>query len=1240
MALPTSYNDSGWGNNTGGDWSGNNAPTNTNASDVASSRWGSSSSSSGSSNNNKKDTGPKNSKKDASKSASSSANAKSVEDAAKAFISSPNSVNTEAVSNTAESKAIGGSENVEGQRDVMNSSESSKSNESSPDGFENNYADGADFSWVTGTVYGDDRNNKWKENVDKANAIKGYDERKLSNWTYKGDLRASDDKNASAESKEAYNKYVAPVEMEKAWNEANERNKAYGDLVSKQENLNNMRNEVKNIGAVLENTKQPEDFKIGESTAGKNKDTYNRAMYEYAQGMLNGNQVDDFGEPMPYWGNAETIDAQIEEAEEELSKEQRWFKNGHSTEAKVKEKEENLAKLKETKELLNNYLETYKDRYEADPDKGKSFVEFDKKSLNASVKEAEANYNNAIKGLQEAQKEYSMTLSKLGFDWVDYEEVVHGIEFNDDGSIKHVRATDFPKEVRNAASEAMNAEHTKYEAEKALEEARSEYSKAKHNDAKAYELAIMNAYKAGKITSFEAAVELSKVEDSQLNFMLNSNAISMDDYKPSKMESNTTSARDVWAGLKEANGKVAAVTNDPEGVARTEALNSANVTLENGTTIENFSGLVGSDGRGAYKITNPDGTADLIMVIPGNKDNLYNYEVRHVDNDGNVTITETRNSIPMTQIDKFVESTFDRIVGKDNFVPATEKTEKLPGTYGPKGEEMLSSDSLREATTNFVNPEENSAVSSIAYTYKTSLEEYAKQVEQIGVDSINNLEDYKIANDNISALTSEVTMKANEMFRDMVEDLLSKGGKLQDISKNENLKNFSNDLFALAQSIYDKTSAIEERTSTLGLNDLSVKEINKNIDVVSDKVARLAGTVGEKGSPLGSYYSPGSDLNGKSEQPTGITMSKEDVKALADYGDSIVSTKDAAIALMKSAAFNGAENTTGEKWSEAWKAEAASEGLKAKDYVAASLKGTLGITVAALGGAAMAVNPAIGTMLLLAGIKTATETGMKMGLKGTRAHSTNAEAMFGSGEDYVGKNIFNDIYNRSYEKANIGDIKSVGTYTTSVGLAMNMLIGVTALGEAVSGIATGNPAAIVVGAIELIAAAKEGFGVKNDITTLTTGGVSGATNNLIRNVYSLGNNIIEWSNMDINIQSYMNDPDARNGIRTSDTSSGSVHGVSNSGKKANNDNTVVESDYGTTGTLPVADADATYSGFKEQAKNSNLATDYNAGMEQEANEAVSDEKVKGYIVRIYSKEPDWFRSAIDKVLKMHSEREW
>ena len=64
-----------------------------------------------------------------------------------------------------------------------------------------------------------------------------------------------------------------------------------------------------------------------------------------------------------------------------------------------------------------------------------------------------------------------------------------------------------------------------------------------------------------------------------------------------------------------------------------------------------------------------------------------------------------------------------------------------------------------------------------------------------------------------------------------------------------------------------------------------------------------------------------------------------------------------------------------------------------------------------------------------------------------------------------------------------------------------------------------------------------------------------------------------------------------------------------------------------------------YSGYKENAKNSNIAKDYNAGMEEETNEAVSDKYCKIF-KKMLDKEPMYIRKVLIAIPKIHSESEW
>lgn len=69
-----------------------------------------------------------------------------------------------------------------------------------------------------------------------------------------------------------------------------------------------------------------------------------------------------------------------------------------------------------------------------------------------------------------------------------------------------------------------------------------------------------------------------------------------------------------------------------------------------------------------------------------------------------------------------------------------------------------------------------------------------------------------------------------------------------------------------------------------------------------------------------------------------------------------------------------------------------------------------------------------------------------------------------------------------------------------------------------------------------------------------------------------------------------------------------------------------DADYGTATDTPSA-ADSKYSGYREQAKDSNLATDYNEGMEKETNEAVSDKYVKIFKTILHN-EPEHIRKVL------------
>lgn len=546
-----------------------------------------------------------------------------------------------------------------------------------------------------------------------------------------------------------------------------------------------------------------------------------------------------------------------------------------------------------------------------------------------------------------------------------------------------------------------------------------------------------------------------------------------------------------------------------------------------------------------------------------------------------------------------------------------------------------------EETADKVTPTEKEEEKPIR-TVKEIKEEYAK----IDVSTVTNTEEAIECKDKIKDLTTEGVQASNRNFVTIYNELINKGIKAKDLYNQPEITEYSQESFEFGQDIYEKYSELEAKTNELGLTSdkLNKKYINKNLEEISLKVAQLDP---EKTKITGSYYSPGSDMNGtNTSQPTGIQikLSKEQVKALAEYADDIQCGKDAGLAIMKSSAFNGAKNVKGGEYTEKWKKADALETVKGfktltkdelknkltwKDYFAAAVKGTLGTVVTAIGVAVAPTNPVLGTLLITAGTNTAGKAGLQITTDVVRSKSTNEEMMFGSGEG--GKDVFRDIYNRTFEPANIGDPRSVGTYTNLAGGAVNIATGFVELVE--------NP---VVG----VTAIKEGV---EAINRVGNGGLRGNIGNGINNIYELG----------VDVSTFLDRPDlSPEELGLTKALPTFIPNVKDK-RIWNGDYTVYEenlenkasdaaaSEYGSAESSEELSEEeeqealnSTYSGAKEQAKNSNLATDYNAGMEQEVNEAVSDERVKGYIVKIYGSEPDYIRNAISKILTAHSEREW
>lgn len=559
----------------------------------------------------------------------------------------------------------------------------------------------------------------------------------------------------------------------------------------------------------------------------------------------------------------------------------------------------------------------------------------------------------------------------------------------------------------------------------------------------------------------------------------------------------------------------------------------------------------------------------------------------------------------------------------ESFVEMGEHDISVPmDEYGKK----LSTTDLMAATTDLgksaARTETAKDIETVVYS---TLSQIKEELDKIDVSSVTNEKEAKEVGDKISDLASQATTIANDSFVEIYKELVKSGISAKELASNPRVKEHAQEAFGIGQDIYERASELEAKTNELGLtaDNLKKSEIKKNLDEISVKVGQLDA---ENNKAVGSYYSPGSNMNGTgTAQPTGINLTKEEVEALSDYAEDVQSTKDAGIAIMKSAAMNGATDVKGGKYAEAWKESVAlekggfNEGfgefvkdqgkLTWKDYFSAAAKGALSLVVTVAGIATMAVNPGVGILLTVAGSTSHAKAGIDIATDVARSKSTNKEMMFGSGE--TGKDVVRDIYNRTNEEANFGDAKSVGTYTTLASGALGIISGFTMLAE--------NP---ILGMVAI----REGLA---QINKAGKGGLSNNLNTAVDNIYQLG----------IDISTFLDRADLSPenlGLTPSETE---LVSKSTSRDVEIDKPTVADATYGSASSVDNPDIDNRYSGYVEDAKNKNLATDYNAGMEQEVNEAVSDKYAKVFKVMI-DKEPDYIRKVLIAIPKMHSEREW
>lgn len=922
---------------------------------------------------------------------------------------------------------------------------------------------------------------------------------------------------------------------------------------------------------------------------GMSREEFN-AMYEFAAGMTGrgGNQqLNDDGEPMGYWGDFKTIPTTIDDIQYEISKRQAQYETLESRgtlsetqanhiQAVIKENEDRLSAAQEQLDSLNAFIDNYASLYTP--------IEKEEQQKELLSVKANAAYEQAREEQFAAWDNLTQAIREAGMDNLSAEGVLNmeGNKF------------ELPKEDKNYATKAAEAivkNFTNKDFEGGdftipVNPSAKEYGNYLVKIAPALGIGVSN-FKVGIISpKGEWVAKGSVVAPSGW-----SNGVwdlKCKDGKTISGESTSAFTSSITKAFS--NAAIADYENSQSTSSIPENVKTAAQAVL--AAEKNFA----DKGKELEEARKAD-TKSIHSAATEAKQSI-------MDKYDRGELNPYQAAVALSNIhDSMLDFKYNSITSNINYDDFKDKTAPVAGvTDGTVG----ISDFIDDVSP--INP-------------ATSLNAMKDRLNKIDVSNIKSKEQAETLSNDLSNYLSDFSVEANNELQTLVTSLLETGGQLQNVRNDPKFKKLSTEIYTLAQAVYDKTSAVEEYTRKyFGDIDISSRRaIKKNIEEISNKIAEMQGA----------EHIVHTDDKGR----TSFILNKEEVKALANYGKTIDATKDAAIALMKSAAFNGAENVTGDKYSEAWKRKIAADdvmdenstkdilkdlasgffGTKGSDkftigdFIASGTRGMIGVVTTGIGISIVPYNPILGTMFIYAGVNSVGREILKFGTDNARSFTTNEEAMFGQKYD-KGKQVWNEIYNRSFEKANYGDPKSIATWTAAVGI----------VGGLVEMMAGG------VGIVDGIVR------IKQNVEILANRGLSGNIDTTIQNIYNLGENIITWSNMNLNINDYMKNPD---------------QALIYKGKNVNtltDDDISIKPNYATYGTATSDDSsvlDNKYSGYTEQAKNSNLAKDYNAGMEKNVNEAVSDKYVKVFKVML-DKEPDYIRKVLIAIPKNHFEMRW
>lgn len=505
---------------------------------------------------------------------------------------------------------------------------------------------------------------------------------------------------------------------------------------------------------------------------------------------------------------------------------------------------------------------------------------------------------------------------------------------------------------------------------------------------------------------------------------------------------------------------------------------------------------------------------------------------------------------------------------------ATLDKPKIETPDNPAPENTAATDWKGSESYNNLSEDKKSSLSEIEKAYNSAV-----KVDDDGNVTSIDPEAYKTAQDKHKELMENENKNLHTTIMDKVNEMVKMGMNMKDAYKNALA---SDDVKSAAQQLYDMSQ------SSLDL----AMEVQEFLPKVHNK----------------------KDVKENSEEWAKITgvseLSKKDVKNIAKYmkGDNYQKLVDANTALTKAAAELGATDTKGDRFSEAWKHQSVDlgrvEGKKntdtlsgkqkfsIKDILSTVATGTLGTLTTLVGVAIAPENPLLGAAVIGSGVSKIGKSTIGTMADKSVDKLTNKQYMFGSGDTYT--DVMAGVKKHSDDSAYSGLPTNPQTYENLIGMGFGAM-------EVLNGALTLDPIQIIDGLTSLKDSLKSPVDKQNSA------------------LYDWGKQFYKMMH---------EDPSILNGLKT--PWNGDTQGTSGGGVE--NAPVVGSSSFGIGSGKLEDELNSSFSGYKEQAKDSNISKDYNEGMEKESNQAVSDKYCKQFRT-LFRNEPEVVRKYIIGVIK-------